>query len=84
MEPSLIWNICMGTQHSGDSRQWSSNWNRGHWSLKETNANAREPESLENKLSPSPKSVLAVDMTSGPLAYMLILMKCAEIKFSIS
>lgn len=58
MEPSLIWNICMGAQHSGDSRQWSSNWNRGHWSLKEAKANAREPESLENKLSPSPKSVL--------------------------
>lgn len=83
MELSLIWNICMGAQHSGDSRQWSSNWNPGHWSLKETNINALEPESLENKLSPSPKSAGFSTMTSGPLACMLIPNKCAETKFSI-
>lgn len=81
MELSLIWNICMGAQHSGVSRQWSSNWNRGHWSLKETSANAREPESLENKLWPSPKSAGCGTMTSGPPAYMLILIKCAGTKF---
>jgi hypothetical protein len=87
MEPYLIWNICMGTQHSGDSRQWSVNWNHSHWSMKGTGAHTLKSGGLETNCHP----VLRYKRFSGCGAmthrascfidHMLILIECAKTKF---